>query len=419
MRTDRPALVGIGAGAIQLGLWAYYARRAGARVTIAEVDAARVAAIRRAGGAYWINLARFDRIEPVRVGPVEILNPGVPADRSRLAAALRVATDVVTAVPSTRDYAKVAPLLAEGLKGRKRPVTVYASENEIAAARKLERAVFPEGIPRGIGFADTVIERMGGPHVEPGFLRRLGLQCIAPGLPLALLVEDFDRIVVERAGIPKAAGYRTIYGLFLATRNIRLYEELKLYGHNAVHFMLGCIARLKGYAVMSEFNGDSDFGLLGVDALRHETGGWFRKVYRRSGEGIATDAGFESWAVQLSRRIVNPYLHDAVDRVCRDPGRKLAWNDRIIGTMRRAIRARVAPMRYALGVAAALRILYPRMNRGSALSALASQWDDSVSRAERRAVLRAVADAWPLIAGWSPRRNPVLSAQPGIREYLR
>ncbi len=419
MKADRPAIVGIGAGAIQLGLWAYYARRTGAKVTIAEVDAARVAAIRKAGGAYWINLARFDRVEPVQVRPVEVLNPLVPADRVRLVAALRGATDVVTAVPSTRDYVKVAALLADGLADGARPVTVYASENEIGAARRLERAVFPGGIPRRVGFADTVIERMGGPHVEPKFLRRIGLRTIAPGLPTALLVEDFDRIVVERAGIPRAPGYSTIFGSFLAVRDIRLYEELKLYGHNAVHFMLGCLARLKGYEVMSDFNGDSDFGLLGVDALRHETGGWFRKQYRKGGDVVATDEGFERWAVQLSRRIVNPYLHDAVDRVVRDPARKLAWNDRIIGTMRRAIKAGVAPRRYALGVAAALRILHPRATRGAALGELAGGWDDTVPTRERRAVLVAVAEAWPLIAHWFPRRSPTLAALPAVRDYLR
>jgi mannitol-1-phosphate 5-dehydrogenase len=415
---DRPALVGIGAGAIQLGLWAYYARRAGARVTIAEVDAARVAAIRRTGGAYWINVARFDRIEPVLVRPVEILNPTVSGDRARLVAALRTATDVVTAVPSTKDYAKVSSLLAEGLTGRKRPVAVYASENEIAAARRLERAVFPVGIPRGIGFADTVIERMGGPHLEPGFQRRVGIHPIAPGIRPALLVEDFDRIVVERAGIPRAPGYATIYGSFLAVGDIRLYEELKLYGHNAAHFLLGCLAWLKGYRLMSEFNGDSDFGLVGVDALRHETGGWFRKQYRKSGDAVATDEGFERWVVQLSRRIVNPYLYDAVERVIRDPMRKLAWDDRIIGTMRRAIGAGVPPRRYALGVAAALRLLHPRATREAALGELAGGWNETVPAGERRAVLVAVAEAWPLIAGWSPRRSPVLSSLPALRAYL-
>lgn len=415
---DRPALVGIGAGAIQLGLWAYYARRAGARVTIAEVDAARVAAIRRAKGSYWINLARFDRIEPVKVEPVEVLNPLVSGDRARLVSALGAATDVVTAVPSTKDYERIAPLLSEGISGRRRPVTVYASENEIGAARRLERAVFPKGIPRGVGFADTVIERMGGPHVDIPFLKRFGLAPIAPGLPTALLVEDFDRIVVERAVIPKAPGYRTIYGSFLAVRDIRLYEELKLYGHNAVHFMLGCLARLKGYREMSEYNGDSDFGVLGVDALRLETGGWFRKAYARSGDAVATGAGFEAWAVQLSRRIVNPYLHDAVDRVCRDPGRKLGWSDRIIGTMRRAIKAGVAPKRYALGVAAALRILHPGRSQAAALGALGLSWGDEVDAREARAVLRAISAAWPVMAGWSPRRDPALASLPAIRRYL-
>ena len=413
------SLVGIGSGAIQLGLWAYYARRAGARVTLAEVDASRVAAIRKTGGFYKINIARFDRIEPVRVGPVEILNPIVPAERARLVAALREATDVVTAVPSTRDYAAITGLLTAGLGVGKRPVAVYASENEIGAARKLEHAVFPGGKPRRIGFADTVIERMGGPHTDPALVARLGLGTLTPQMGLALLVEDFDRIVVERVGILAAPGCRTIFGSFLAVRDIRLYEELKLYGHNAVHFLLGCLARLKGYALMSDFNGDSDFGLIGVDALRVETGGWFRRQYRRSGDAVTTDEGYERWVVQLSRRIVNPYLHDAVERVIRDPARKLAWDDRIVGTMRRALHAGVAPRRYALGVAAALRIMHPRAGTGAALAALEKGWGVAGTCRERRGVLRAVGEACPLIRKWSPHRAPALSAVPAVRKYLQ
>ena len=412
------SLVGIGSGAIQLGLWAYYARRAGARVTLAEVDAARVAAIRKTGGFYTVNIARFDRIEPVRVGPVGILNPLVPAERARLVAALREATDVVTAVPSTRDYAKISPLLTEGLTDRTRPVAVYASENEIGAARKLERAVFPGKIPRAVGFADTVIERMGGPHADPALLARLGLETLTPGMKLALLVEDFDRIVVERKGIPTAAGYSTIFGSFLAVNDIRLYEELKLYGHNAVHFMLGCLARLKGYDLMSDYNGDSDYGALGVDALRVETGGWFRKQYRRSGDAVATDDGYERWVVQLSRRIVNPYLHDAVERVIRDPARKLAWDDRIVGTMRRACGAGVRPRRYALGVAAALRILHPRASRGQALAALEALWGAAAPARDRRAVLTETGRAFDVLRAWSPRRAPALGRVPAVRAYL-
>ena len=55
--------------------------------------------------------------------------------------------------------------------------------------------------------------------------------------------------------------------------------------------------------------------------------------------------------------MVNPWLRDAVARVIRDPRRKLAWNDRLIGTMRLALDAGITPYRFAQGAAAALDLV--------------------------------------------------------------
>jgi len=55
--------------------------------------------------------------------------------------------------------------------------------------------------------------------------------------------------------------------------------------------------------------------------------------------------------------MTNPYLHDAVDRICRDPARKLAYGDRLVGTMRECLKQGVEPKLLAAGAAAALRYL--------------------------------------------------------------
>ena len=58
--------------------------------------------------------------------------------------------------------------------------------------------------------------------------------------------------------------------------------------------------------------------------------------------------------------MTNPYLRDRIERVIRDTPRKLAWDDRLVGTMRVALDAGVTPHRFALGAAAALETLpYP------------------------------------------------------------
>ena len=55
--------------------------------------------------------------------------------------------------------------------------------------------------------------------------------------------------------------------------------------------------------------------------------------------------------------MTNPYLLDTVERVGRDPARKLGWNDRLVGTMRLALDQGIEPRRYAFGAAAALAVL--------------------------------------------------------------
>jgi mannitol-1-phosphate/altronate dehydrogenase len=55
--------------------------------------------------------------------------------------------------------------------------------------------------------------------------------------------------------------------------------------------------------------------------------------------------------------MTNPYLRDRIERVIRDTPRKLAWDDRLVGTMRVALDAGVTPHRFALGAAAALETL--------------------------------------------------------------
>ena len=54
-------------------------------------------------------------------------------------------------------------------------------------------------------------------------------------------------------------------------------------------------------------------------------------------------------------RMLNPYLSDPVERVTRDPVRKLGWDDRIVGAMRLAVKAGVVPVQLATAARLALQ----------------------------------------------------------------
>jgi len=72
---------------------------------------------------------------------------------------------------------------------------------------------------------------------------------------------------------------------------------------------------------------------------------------------LFTPAGYQAYADDLLARMTNPFLRDRTERVIRDTPRKLAWDDRLIGTMRLALDAGLTPVRFALGAAAALQTL--------------------------------------------------------------
>jgi mannitol-1-phosphate 5-dehydrogenase len=118
-------------------------------------------------------------------------------------------------------------------------------------------------------------------------------------------------------------------------------------------------------------------------------------------DDLFTPDGFRAMADDLLERMLNPYLRDTVERVGRDPVRKLGWNDRLIGAMRLMIEQRVAPVRYGLGAAAALATLEPEWLRSDTSPAprLGAIWGTEAPAAEQATVI-----------GWVERGRRILQA---------
>ena len=83
--------------------------------------------------------------------------------------------------------------------------------------------------------------------------------------------------------------------------------------------------------------------------------------------------------------MTNPYLQDRVDRVIRDPQRKLGWDDRLIGTMRLALKYGIEPRRYALGAAAAVELLLVDEPQQSMSTLLDRVWGEAADSNDNRA----------------------------------
>jgi len=355
--TGNHTYVGFGFGAIQAGLFLYEAFQSGnfGRLVVAEIVPEVVAEVRGAGGCYSVNIAHADRIEAARVGPVEILDPSAARDRARLVAALGEAHEIGTAIPSVGLYAGEGPgslhrTLAAGLAGRDSPAVVYAAENHNHAAEILERLVRREAALSNVQFLNTVIGKMSGTAAAPA---RNSLATVTPRSRRAFLVEAFNRILVSKVGL---SGFRRGIDVFIEKEDLLPFEEAKLFGHNATHALAGYLAAQLDIQMMADLRSVPGFVPFLRDAFLYESG----EALVRKHDGVDrlfTPDGYRDYADDLLDRMTNPFLMDTVERVGRDPARKLGWDDRLVGTMRLAMSQGIEPRRYAIGAAAAFAAL--------------------------------------------------------------
>lgn len=415
--------VGFGFGAIQAGLFLYEAFRSGSfrRLVVAEVLLPVVEAVRRAGGLFPLNIGHSDRVEVAEVGPVEIENPASEFDRRRLVEAVGVAEEIGTAVPSVQYYISPGPgsihrILAEGLRqkaaqGGPRAV-IYAAENHNHAAEILEDKVLGE-IPQGereavrqrVRFLNTVIGKMSGVVSDLEEVRSQGLAMIAPGEERAFLVESFNRILISRIHLEGRSGeppFQRGIGVFEEKDNLLPFEEAKLYGHNATHALAAYVGAVRGVARIADLAHLTDVLAFLRAAFIQESGESLIRRHRGV-DPLFTAQGYREYADDLLARMINPYLRDTVERVGRDPERKLEWDDRLVGTMRVALETGVQPLRFAFGAAAALAVLERTLPevKGSTTAFPDQLWSkSSPNEQEKQAVLRLIDDGRNRLKRW-------------------
>ena len=252
---------------------------------VAEVVPDVVAAVRRAQGCFRVNIATPTGIVVQEVRGVEILNPTVPADARALAEALAEASEIATALPSVDFYQRgeptVAGLIVEAIRKKAArtdlpPAIVYTAENHNHAAEILQELCEEQLDERGradarrtVQFLNTVIGKMSGVVTAPEEIKAEGLACLVEGSPRALLVEEFNRILITRIRLP---GFQRGIEVFIEKPDLLPFEEAKLYGHNAVHALIGYLAARKGYRFMSEAGSDRPLMKLAREAFLEESG---------------------------------------------------------------------------------------------------------------------------------------------------
>ncbi len=412
------SFVGFGFGPIQSALFLYEAYRSGnfSSFSVADVDGELVRAVRAGGGRYTVNVARPDGIDRFTVEGVQLHDTRTAEGRRAVVEAVAASDELATALPSVAVYtaggqSSVADLLAAGLEARREtgrlppgglPTVVYTAENNNHAAEILEghlRARVSAEALTGVQVLNTVIGKMSGVTADLPTIRRLGLATLTPQLPRAVLVEEFNRILISRVRLP---GFRRGIEVFQEKEDLLPFEEAKLYGHNAVHALIAYLAELKGCLTIADAAKHPWIMQTARRAFIEESGAALIRRHARLGDALFTPEGYTQYAEDLLRRMVNPHLCDQVERVGRDHARKLGIEDRLFGTMTLALEAGLEPEHLALGAAAGVVSLVRR--RAAPAGVVLPAGERELDEAGLGELLRALwGEAKPALAALAPR----------------
>lgn len=237
----------------------------------------------------------------------------------------------------------VAPTIAKGIEarfksGNKEHLNIIACENAVNASSGLKENVY-ENLSEDakayanefVGFPNSSVDRI----VPPA-------KC---DNPIDVVVEKYYEWNVERDGFK--GEIPNIEGMNL-TDNLMAYVERKLFTLNTGHAISAYLGNLKGYKTVDESINDEEIYNV-VKAAMIESGNGLIKKYNFDEEMHL------KYIDKIILRFKNVHLNDDVERVGREPLRKLSPSDRLIKPLETALSYGLNVDNLITGIAAALR----------------------------------------------------------------
>ncbi|ADC49089.1 mannitol-1-phosphate 5-dehydrogenase [Alkalihalophilus pseudofirmus OF4] len=265
--------------------------------------------------SYYIRLAQ-EKEETVLIKNVYGLNSQTQADEviDTLAKA-----DLITVSAGVNILPLIAPILAKGLLKRVEAgagaVDVIACENAIGASTTLKGHVLDEmkdnkakeAILANVGFPDAAVDRIVPNQTRDG---------------LNVLVEPFFEWVVAAKGMKTGERLQGVNYV----EELNPYIERKLYTVNTGHACLAYVGFAKGIPSIAEAVADQSIRKELEEVLK-ETSRLLEEKYQFDG------AELKEYREKIISRFENVHLSDPVERVGRNPLRKLSASDRLIGPL--------------------------------------------------------------------------------------
>jgi mannitol-1-phosphate 5-dehydrogenase len=225
--------------------------------------------------------------------------------------------DLVATAVGQHALPAVAALLALVASRRARgypPLNVLLCENLHEADRRMRAWMLDSGLPSEdldrLALVRTVIGRM-----IP----------VATGQASEVRTEAYGYLPVDGAALlePPDLPARVIVDPLVP---FDFYADRKLYVHNLGHFLTALIGRSLDLGTIHEVIAE-EFPRYLVRAAMIEAGTAVATRYDQPIGPLLIHVD------DLLRRFANPALNDSVDRVARDPGRKLQPGDRVLGAL--------------------------------------------------------------------------------------
>ncbi len=256
-----------------------------------------------------------------------------------------VKTDLVTTAVGPNVLDIIAKTIAKGIAkrfeaGNNTPLNIIACENMVRGTTHLKGEVYKHldkslhaKADELVGFVDSAVDRIVPPAEA------------ANDDPLEVTVESFSEWIVDeqqfKGEIPDISGMEK-------TKNLMAFVERKLFTLNTGHCITAYLGCLKGHRIIREAI---------EDPIIHAE---VKQAMQESGEVLIRRYGFDremhnAYIEKILGRFANPYLVDEVDRVGRQPIRKLGANDRLVKPLLGTIEYGTENKTLLKGIAAALK----------------------------------------------------------------
>ncbi|HGY1167817.1 TPA: mannitol-1-phosphate 5-dehydrogenase [Citrobacter braakii] len=252
--------------------------------------------------------------------------------------------DLVTTAVGPVVLERIAPAIAKGLVKRKAqgittPLNIIACENMVRGTTQLKGHVMnaladadKAWVEEHVGFVDSAVDRIVPPSAS------------ATNDPLEVTVETFSEWIVDKTQFK--GELPNIPGMEL-TDNLMAFVERKLFTLNTGHAITAYLGKLTGHQTIRDAILDEKIRAV-VKSAMEESGAVLIKRY---GFDAAKHAAYIQ---KILGRFENPYLKDDVERVGRQPLRKLSAGDRLIKPLLGTMEYALPHVNLVKGIAAAM-----------------------------------------------------------------